>query len=78
MTCALVSFSSFADEVAKLGEVNDMRLNPKPHVKQVNPQPPVDKFRVKTGFAVSQYSGDLGPGGGPKYHSMLPPFQTPL
>lgn len=32
---------------------------------------------MKVGFAVSQYSGTLGPGRGPKYESHIPPFVNP-
>ena len=76
MKVGSVDFAAFTDEVGKLGEVNQMRLNPKPHVKAVDPTPPNKLFKIKQGFATSQYSGSQG-GGRPRYHSMIPPWRQP-
>lgn len=56
----------------------------KPKQRVLNPAPPNEKYHVKQSsgylkqaFAVSQYSGDLGPGRFVNYASHIPPFTHP-
>ena len=66
----------FLDELKKLAGVDEMRMNPKPHLKPASAAPPNPAFKVKQGFATSSYSGPLG---SPRFKqtSMIPPFSAP-
>jgi hypothetical protein len=61
---------------AKIGSINSRRLEVKPMTKTVSAEVPNSAFKVKAGFATSQYSGPLNPER-MKYHSYLPPFSQP-
>lgn len=68
------TLASLIDELRKLGDVDEMRLNPKPF-KPLPAAPPAP-FAVKHAFAVSSFSGVMNPGAFPQASS-IPPWREP-